>query len=81
MAPEQTNVLRFPPRTYSAKLFQAVGFKVAGTLDGFIDFAVPGGKTFQLSIEEAHDMVSALNGAVADIRANCLYDRDVLLDG
>lgn len=75
------NVLRFPPRTYCAKLFEANDFKVAGTLDGYIDFAVPGYKTFQLSMNEINDLVSALNDAVADVRSNCLYDRDVLLNG
>jgi hypothetical protein len=81
MTLDLNNVLSFPPRTYCATLFEANEFKVAGTLDGYIDFAVPGYKTFQLSMDEINDLVSALNGAAADVRCNCLYDRDVLLNG
>lgn len=52
---------------------------MGGTLDGYIDFAIPRGKTFQLSLGEARAMIAALQGAVADVQANCLYDRDTLL--
>ena len=73
------NVVQFPARTYTARLFMACEFKVSGTLDGYIDFAVPNGKTFPLSPDEVVMLVTALNGALEDVRANCLYDRDVFL--
>lgn len=75
-----SDVLSFPKRTYSAKQFHAAGFQTAGTLDGYIDFAVPAKGTFQLSLAEADQLIAALSGAVADVRANCLYDKDVLLE-
>lgn len=65
-------------RTYCAKLFVAGPFKMAGTLDGYVDFAVPG-RTYQLSLDEARALIAALNSAVADVQANCLYDKDALL--
>lgn len=73
------SVVQMLPRTYTAKLFEAGSHKVAGTLDGFIDLAMPG-CTYQLSIQEAEELATALSGAIADVKANCLYDRDPLLD-
>lgn len=67
-------------RTYTAKLFEAAGFKTAGTLDGYVDLAVPQGGTYQLTLDEALLLIAALHGVVSDIRANCLYDRDALLE-
>ena len=70
-------------RTYSAKLFtvecQHGDFKIAGTLDGFIDLAIPQGKTLQLTPEEARTLAAQLQSSVEDIEKNCLYDRDALL--
>jgi len=54
-------------------------FQLSGTLDGFIDLATPSAGTYQLSLDEARALVAALNGAIADVKANCLYDRDALL--
>jgi hypothetical protein len=76
------SILRFERKTYTAKLFGVPigdGFKLAGTLDGFIDFAVPERGTYQLTLDEARAMVAALTGAIEDVKANCLYDRDALL--
>lgn len=67
-----------PPLTFTAKLFEPGIFKVAGTLDGFIDFATPNG-TYPLSLEEAGNLVEALSGAIADVKASCLHERDSLL--
>jgi hypothetical protein len=66
-------------RTYSAKTFTAGVFQMSGTLDGYIDFVMYRKGTEQLSLDEARALIAALNGAVADVQANCLYDRDELL--
>lgn len=71
-------MLQMPPRTFSAKLFEVSGFKVAGTLDGFIDLATPNG-TYPLSMEEAQSLSKALADSVADVQANCLHEKDALL--
>ncbi len=77
-------VLEMKPRTYTAKLFEvAVGnyvFQFAGTLDGFIDFAIPQSGTYPLSMAEAKEMVSALSHSIDDVEANCLHEKDVLLE-
>lgn len=77
------SVVSFPARTYTAKLFRVPvsghDFLISGTLDGYLDFALPNAGTYQLSIAEARSLVAALNGAVCDITENCLYDRDALL--
>jgi len=76
------NIIEMPPRTYRAKLFEVrwenTSFRIAGTLDGYVDLAVPNG-TYPLSVEEAENLAAALIGAIADVRANCLHDRDSLL--
>ena len=56
------------------------GFKIAGTLDGHIDFAVPSHGTYQLTLGQARLMLVALSGAIEDVTTNCLYDRDALLE-
>ena len=68
-----------PTQTFTAKLFVAGQFKVAGTLDGFMDLATPKG-TCLLSIEEAHALIAAINNSIADIESNCLCERDALLE-
>jgi hypothetical protein len=73
------SVVKFPSRTYTAKLFEVEDFKVAGTLDGYLDLAVPG-VTYQISPMKALALATALRSAVEDVRANCLYDNDVLLE-
>jgi hypothetical protein len=69
--------------TYKAKLFSVSHgeqeFKVAGTLDGFIDLATPRG-TYQLSMLEAEDLAEALGKSAADVKASCLHDNDALLE-
>jgi hypothetical protein len=74
-----SNVLRMPHRTFKAKLFEVscedASFKVAGTLDGFIDLATPNG-TYVLSLEEVRALISALNSTITDVQSNCLYDAD-----
>ena len=80
-----SEVLKFPSPTYRAKSFTSPfeneEFQLSGTLDGFIDLAVPNGGTYPLSVEEAKLLVAALSGAIADVQANCLYERDALLVG
>lgn len=73
-----SNVIQLGQRTYRAKHFSARPFELAGTLDGFIDFATPAG-TWPLTLDEARALIAALNGAVADVGARCLYERDALL--
>ena len=76
-------LIEIPKNTFTAKLFEASWdtsvFKVAGTLDGLIDLAVPGGGTYPLSLDEARGVIVALNNAIADVKANCLHARDSLL--
>lgn len=72
-------VIQMSPRTYTAELFEAGLFKTAGTLDGFIDLATPNG-TYPLTLAEAHDLAMALCSAIADVKTNCLYDSDALLE-
>lgn len=76
------NLLVMPPRTFTAKLFtvpwESNSFKLAGTLDGFIDLAVPCGGTYPLSLGEAKQLASALTSAIVDIESNCLYEKDAL---
>jgi len=75
-------VMEMPKKTYVAKLHEAQWgpciLKVAGTLDGFIDLAMPG-RTYPLSLSEARALIAALSGTIADVEANCMYDRDSLL--
>lgn len=77
--PGTGNVVHLPRRTYRAKPFSAGGFKLSGTLDGFIDFAAQD-RTYLLSLDEARALIAALSGAIADVQSNCLYDKDVLLE-
>jgi len=72
-------VIQMPPRTFRAKLFEAGAFKAAGTLDGFIDLATPNG-TYVLSIETAQALAMAVCNAIGDVKTNCLYDDDALLE-
>jgi hypothetical protein len=76
-------VMEMPKRTYVAKLHEVQSetgvFKTAGTLDGFIDLAVPRGGTYQLNLSEARGLIAALSGTIADVEANCMYERDSLL--
>jgi hypothetical protein len=72
-------ILPIRTRTYSAKPFFARPFEMAGTLDGFIDFATPT-ETYTLTLGEARNLIAALNGTISDVEKNCLYDRDVLLE-
>lgn len=72
-------LLQMPKPTFTAKLFESGAFKVAGTLDGFIDLATPRG-TYTLSLEDAHSLAMAICNAIGDVKANCLYDRDALLE-
>ena len=78
-------LLTFPPPSYSAKLFEVNWenrvFKIAGTLDGFIDFATPESGTYPLSLDEAERLAKALGDAIADVRKNCMYESDALLEG
>jgi hypothetical protein len=80
-------VILFPVRTYSAKLqtvsTEMAEFRAAGTLDGFIDFAVSGcdghSRTYILTRDEARQIIAALHSVMDDVQQNCLYDRDTLL--
>lgn len=73
-----------PQKSYAAKLSAlhlsgiAEPVHIAGTLDGFIDFAF-GGKTWNLTCDDARMLIAALHATVDDIQAHCLFDRDPLL--
>lgn len=71
-------LIQMPPHTFSAKLFEVSGFKVAGTLEGTIDLATLNG-TYLLSLDEAYALSKALADSIADVRDNCLYEKDSLL--
>lgn len=73
------SILQMPARTYNAKLFEAGHFKIAGTLDGFIDLSTPTG-IYPLTLAEAEELKAVLSGSIADVKANCLYDSDALLE-
>lgn len=85
----ESNIVRLSPRTYAARLIQiypsGLAISIAGTLDGYIDFALsdangPQG-TYSLTCEDARLLASSLLSIANDVRANCLYDRDILLAG
>jgi len=77
-------LIQMPNNTYRAKLFSVAhgdkDFLVAGTLDGFIDLATPSSGTYQLSMETAEELHTALGKSISDVKANCLYDNDALLE-
>jgi hypothetical protein len=83
------NVVPFGRKTYAAKVekltVSGLDLHIAGTLDGFIDFAViPAnrpGLTYSFTCDEARRIVSALTSVIADVKSNCLFDRDTLLEG
>ena len=72
-------------RTYTAKRFSVTNpageFLASGTLDGFVDFAMPrpGGSTYPLTTTEARSIATALLSAVDDVDAHCLRDLDAYL--
>lgn len=74
-----SDIIKFPARTYTAKLFEIGGFSVAGTLDGYVDLATSVW-TFQIEKSEAIAIAKALLACVDDINENCLYDKDILLE-
>jgi hypothetical protein len=70
-------------KTFKAKLFTAGQFKMAGTLEGDIDFVVPGDRTYLLSVEQARTLIAILGlGEVATSQAESLVGalRDVIKD-
>jgi hypothetical protein len=82
----QGKVLEFRS-TYRAALKEILAsgfqFKIAGTLDGFVDLAVTESdgshRTYNISSSEARQLADALLFVVEDIGKNCLYDRDALI--
>jgi hypothetical protein len=76
-------LLTMPANTYRAKIFRLpLGdhrFTIAGRIEGGIDFAVPQGRTYLLTVEQAAALAAALNGAVEDVAQNCRYGKDALL--
>jgi hypothetical protein len=78
-----SEVVPFLRKTYCAASFEVCygngKFRMSGTLCGFIDFATPNSGTYPLSMGEAKLMVAALLGAINDVEANCLHERDPLL--
>lgn len=80
---------RPPPRTYDAKLTEIrVGpltIQVAGRLDGYIDIVFRDGKegkhtAYIMSLDSTCRFIAALNTSVTDVRKNCLYDNDALIE-
>lgn len=74
-------------QSYDAKLFTVPAsgllFKIAGTLDGFVDLAIieTSGRsaTYSVTIDEARLLADRLLNVAKDIQSNCLFDRDSLL--
>jgi hypothetical protein len=75
-----SKVLVMPPPTYKACLFtvawEGKKFSISGTLDGYVDLALPDGGTYQLTPTEAGSLALALEKSCEDIERNCLYDED-----
>jgi hypothetical protein len=82
-----TTIIPFRRATYEAKpqRVNASGYKflMSGTLDGWIDFSVTCSdgthRTYQIMRDDARGIIVALHAVVADITANCMFDRDPLL--
>lgn len=82
-----STVIPFRLHSYEAKgqVVIASGFTLgmAGTLDGWIDFAISQSDgshlTYQITRDNARAIIAALHAVVDDITANCLFDRDPLL--
>jgi hypothetical protein len=57
---------------------------MSGTLDGYLDFCITAGDgshlTYLLTRDDAHRIIAGLHAVVDDIQANCLFDRDPLLE-
>lgn len=67
-----SNVLQFRTNAeYSAKLFVVKtiygDFRIAGTLCGSIDVALPQGPTLALTVDEVALLISALTGSREDV--------------
>lgn len=88
--PVRVVVIPFPlpeRRSYEAKLVvvhaSGMTLKVAGTLDGYLDFLVQANDgrhlTHQITRDDARSIIAALHTVVDDITTNCLFDRDPLL--
>ena len=80
---EAKKLLVMPNHTYTAALFkvdwEGKEFHIAGTLEGFIDLAIPNGGTYPLSLEGAGRLRDALTSSIKDVTTNCMYERDALL--
>ena len=82
-----TTVISFPAKTYSAKLVElacsGLSIKIAGTLDGYIDFALTEAegshRTYSFTRDDARQIIAGLHTIVADIERNCLFEHDALL--
>ena len=73
-----------PASTYRAQLFTSPcggsQFKIAGTLDGYLDLAMPdSGGTWQISLNEARLLIQAMMAGILDVETSCLYEDDALL--
>lgn len=84
------NVIQFPKKelcTYNAKqeTIEASGYeiKIAGTLDGYIDFCITCSDgshlTYRLTRDNAVMIIAGLQSVINDINKNCLFERDQLL--
>lgn len=80
-------IVQFRPRSYEAKgqtvIASGFKFEMAGTLDGWVDFAITHAdgsyRTYQITRDDARSIIASLHAVVNDITANCLFDRDPLL--
>jgi len=74
--------------TYCAKLMSVrasgLEFHIAGTLDGFVDFCIieESGRhvTHNITRDDAIRLIAGLHSVIQDINANCLFDKDLLLE-
>jgi len=63
-------VIPIRPALYEAKLFEAHGWQIAGTLCGCIDVATPASGTYAMTPDEVQALIVALTNARADVLAN-----------
>lgn len=82
------SIVPFPRPTYAAKLqvirTDGLEFKIAGTLDGYLDFCAitsdGAHRTLSLSRDGARALIASIHAVLSDIDRNCMFDRDALLE-
>jgi hypothetical protein len=81
------DIISFRRPTYIAALKHVAAsglqFSMAGTLDGFIDFCITESDgrhaTYQITCDDARNLIASIHAVVSDIQKNCLFGADPLL--